>query len=266
MGYINEDEIATIEEKKRDASISIGYSSVIGSREEQQDAVLACQNGEHYIGVVCDGMGGLQGGAAASRNAIDIIKEDFQKLAEEENIPEFLEYEVRKIDRAIESLTDPEGNLYEAGTTIVAVIVFRQKMYWISVGDSKIFFIRDGRAFPLTREHNYKLSLDIMKRRGLITEQEYLTETAKGEALISYLGVGNLRLFDSNIEGIPLEFGDRILLCSDGLYKYMDEEDILSTVRSHGNAQDAAAALTDAIEYMGKNEQDNTSVVLVQYM
>lgn len=265
MRRIDQDKIITIKDPVKDATVQIGFSTVVGTREKQEDAVLALSQGDFYIAAVCDGMGGLNNGDVASGCAVEVLKKDFLDFEMRESIPDFLRYEAIKIDKTINELKDEEGRSIRAGTTIVAIIIFRKKVYWMSVGDSKIWFIRDGRFFPLTREHNYLLSLDILKRRGMISEEDYLAESEKGEALISYLGMGNLSLIDCNIEGIPLEYGDKILLCSDGLYKTVGEEEILSVIQKYRDAQDAADALTASALNKKNQFQDNTSVVLVQH-
>lgn len=117
----------------------------------------------------------------------------------------------------------------------------------------------------LTREHNYRLSLDILRKRGLISEEDYIREADKGEALISYLGIGNLTLIDGNREPFYMERGDMVLLCSDGLYKSVEEDAVLNILLKYRNVQNAAVALTDYAISLGRTSQDNTSVILLRY-
>lgn len=267
MTYVNQDDITTLDEKKLLPTIKMGISTVLGTRKEQQDTVFGFSREPFHIAVVCDGMGGLNAGETASQKAVEVLAKDFLKFEEdEEEIPEFLRMEAKKLDEEVYDLCDEEGERLEAGTTVAAVMIAGKKLYWMSVGDSKIFFIAGNRIFPVTREHNYRLSLDIMKKRGTISEEDYELESKKGEALISYIGMGNLRLIDCSQEAIVLEKGDRVLLCSDGLYRSLTEEEILNIVKKERNVQEAANALTRQV--MGRaavKSQDNTSVVLIQY-
>lgn len=118
-----------------------------------------------------------------------------------------------------------------AGTTLVAVSVVDGYMQFISVGDSKIYVLRNGQLRTMNREHNYYLILDEQYRRGEITQDDYLREGARGEALISYLGMGNISIMDANPIPISLIDGDIIILCSDGLYKSLSEEQIAAIIR-----------------------------------
>lgn len=93
---------------------------------------------------------------------------------------------------------------------------------------------------------------------------EYKKKGKQAEALISFLGMGDMALMD--IKTIQLKDQDRILLCSDGLYRALSEEVILEVLNYHKfDMQMAAQALTDEASRRSKRGQDNTSVVLIQY-
>lgn len=266
MAFINEENIITLDERKVAPTIRIGISAVRGTREEQQDTVFGFSREPYHIAVVCDGMGGLDGGKQASKTAVEILVQDFLALDCGDNIAEFLREEAVKLDQAIFELKTVDGAPLDAGTTIVVLIIYQREAFWMSVGDSKIYLLRNGQIASITREHNYRLSLDILKKRGKISEKDYIAEIEKGEALISYLGMGNLSLIDGNAEAIMLERGDIFLLCSDGLYKSAAEETIFHIVQKYKNVQSTADALTDYVTGHAGNSQDNTSVVLVQYL
>lgn len=265
MHDISQDDIVTLDEKKLIPVIKAGISTILGTREIQQDTVFYSNSNDLYIAAVFDGMGGMNSGEIASRTAAKILERDFYQVDKTDDITEFLIYEARKIDMTISELKNDDGVNLEAGTTMAIIVICGQNVYWASVGDSKIFYIRDGRIFPLTREHNYRLSLNILRRRGLISEKDYLAELENGEALISYLGIGNLSLIDTNTDTITLQRGDSILLCSDGLYRSIDEDEMLYIIQKYKNIQDAANALTDYSSEKSNDGQDNTSVILMQY-
>lgn len=262
---VDQDKIITLDEKNISPMVQIGMSLVIGTRTEQQDSILGFSSGSYHIAAVCDGMGGLRGGGHASQTAVKLLKEDVAILDENTELSDFLKKEALKIDKEIYSLYDEEGEPLNAGSTIVAVLIHKNKLFWMSVGDSRIYYIQKGSIFQVTREHNYQLSLDILKKRGQISEQDYETEVERGDALISYLGMGNLRLIDGNTSAVTLNRGDTFLLCSDGLYKSMPEEQILRIVQRCKNLQDAADALTSYITENMKDSQDNASAVLISF-
>lgn len=244
--------------------VEVGTSSVIGSRKSQQDSVFGYAADGWAIGIVCDGMGGLSGGEVASRVALKSLAEAWFTQSDVPDIPGFLRQEAIRADEKVYLQEAPDGRRLQAGTTIVAAIARHGELYWLSVGDSKLYFIRGQEILSLNVEHNYRLELNTMLRQGRMTAQEYAAEEYRAEALTSYLGIGDLSLMDISQRAYPLRDGDIILLASDGLYRSLSEEEILVTVRKNGNGmQQAADALTAAVS--GRKKQDNTSVVLLRY-
>lgn len=242
-------------------------STVIGGRESQQDSCYVDVEGGNAIGIVCDGMGGLAGGELASQSSVCMFVEDYEKVRYQEgNLYDFLVDEMVKLDDMVADLEDERGNLLSAGTTLVATSVRNGYLQWTSVGDSKIYIIRGSDMECLTKEHNYLMLLNERLTTGKIDEEEYAREVKKGAALISYLGMGSLRLVDINSKPFALENGDIILLCSDGLYKALSEQQILEIVME--NPADLPGTLEKLQIYAraaAGRAQDNTSIVMLLY-
>ena len=246
--------------------IDIGMSSIIGTRSIQEDSVFAYGCGNEAIAVVCDGMGGLAGGELASQTAVKSLTDAWFERKEEEDFPEFLKEEAIKADEKVFLLENEKGERIEAGSTIVAAIVRGSHLYWLSVGDSKIYIIRGEEMISACRMHNYRLTLDQKLEQGTITPEEYRAEEYRAEALISYLGMGNVSLMDVNRQPFFMEDGDIVLLSSDGLYKSLAEDEILDVVRQNkGDMQRLADALTEHTLDKKKSGQDNTSVAVLRY-
>lgn len=244
--------------------VEIGMASIIGSRRSQQDSMFAYAADGQAIGIVCDGMGGLAGGEIASRIALESLADAWFEQMDTMDIPAFFQRAAVSADEKVYWQETPDGKRLQAGTTIVAAIVRRGGLYWLSVGDSKLYFIRGQEILSLNVEHNYRLELNTMLRQGRMTAQEYAAEEYRAEALTSYLGIGGLTVMDINPRAYPLKDGDMILLASDGLYRSLNEEEILTIVRKNErNMQHAADALTAAVT--GRKKQDNTSVVILRY-
>lgn len=249
----------------RGGSVQIGTSSVIGSRKTQQDSVFGYQSSGWALGIVCDGMGGLAGGEIASRVALQSIADAWFAQSPVADIPDFFRKEAASADQKVYSQTAADGSRMQAGTTVVAAVVRGNGLYWLSVGDSKLYFIRGQEIQSLNVEHNYRLELNNRLREGSMTAQEYAAEEYRAEALTSFLGIGSLSEMDVSPRAYPLQDGDLILLASDGLYRSLTEEEILAIVAKHSrDMQQAADALTAAVR--GRKKQDNTSVVILRYI
>ncbi len=246
--------------------------SAIGNRDYQQDAVyvtpgkvLAANRKTRIMAVVCDGMGGMADGGRASSKAIEMLQNGFSKIEHQPsvNIPEFFYRAILAIDQTIHEF--PKENGRGSGTTMVACIVEDGRLYWASVGDSRIYILRGNEMRQITRDHNYWLRLQSMVAAGQITEEEALAQKKK-EALISFLGIGNVQLMDISREPVELMYGDVVLLCSDGLTKTLPVEQIQRIILDDavGEGQ-KAEALVGAATRMNPHNQDNTSVALVRY-
>lgn len=263
--------VRTIRLDETPNAVVIGKSSVIGKRAEQQDSIMAGE-GDSYLerktimATLCDGMGGLNGGAVASQICTSGIYQEFLNCNDWNDIPQFYRSSIVKMDMDIHNLKDPGGAPMRAGTTLVSVIIKEDELYWASVGDSHIYIIRGQEMLCIVQEHNYKMILDEQVSRGEITVQQ-ACENPNKDALISYIGMGGVRHIDLNVKPFQLLPGDYIVLCSDGLYRTVEEEDMKQIICSYGDdVQGASEYLTDYAMGKGYAHQDNTSVIIVQYL
>ena len=258
--------LRTEEEIPAPLSMNMGVSSILGTRKNQQDSVFGQVEGNRTIAVVCDGMGGMNGGEMASQTAVKILVEDYYKKMPENDIPAFFREEAYKMNTAVRELENENGDRLNGGTTVVAAIIEGNRLYWLSVGDSKIYLIRGSDIVAVNQEHNLKLRIDEQLRTGEITEEEYQKEAEQAEALISFLGIEELTLMDINEKPFLLQENDIVLLCSDGLYKCMSPKEIAETVfYEEPDMERAAKRLTEVVTRKNRRSQDNTSLVIMQY-
>lgn len=166
--------------------IVIEHKSVIGSREDQQDAYYASSSGDTAFAVICDGMGGSVGGAAASQIVVNKIIEMVAIKNNTESYPAFFLRAIDILDESVVNLQKQSGAL-NSGTTIVAVGIEKGFLYWLAVGDSRLYIIRGDEIVQVTRDHNFALSI------GELTQEE-LKKAAispdrhRTDALVSFIG------------------------------------------------------------------------------
>ena len=238
-----------------------------GTREYQQDSLyvddtLTFTDKENalLLGIVCDGMGGMDSGEASSKTAIELFKDEFRRNPEIADIRAFIENTICLANRKVNEITYGNG-----GTTLITVIIDHNKLYWGSVGDSRIYILRKGEIARLTRDHSYLLTLMEQVARKEISEKE-AREHPKKDALISFIGMDKIEIIDISPAPFVLETGDIVLLCSDGLTKTLSDTKIADIVFEHsGDLAETARLLP--IETFDKSggAQDNISVVLIQY-
>lgn len=266
-----ENDYITIDLNRYPERIKCGVSSVIGSRKYQQDAAGATNEYEYadtniFAAIMCDGMGGMNGGERASNECVSSVMRLLPKVDIHGRVPQFLKITAEKLDMFVRNMKNDAGRRLGAGTTLTCVIIDNDNLFWVSVGDSRIYLARGDEILPLTVDHNYKMLLDMQVKSGKITAHAAETDPEK-ESLISYIGMGGLKYIDINSKPIKLIQDDCILLCSDGLYRTVSDAEILSILKTPTNDMKSVAdKLTMAAIAKGKRNQDNTTAVVVKFI
>lgn len=244
--------------------VKIALLSVIGDREEQQDcAGVRLKNNEGLV-VVCDGMGGHKGGRLAGELAVHTLLKRYAEEFPCENPRAWLLDTAADIDLAVSGLHNEAGEKLQAGSTVVAAYITGRSLYWLSVGDSRLYIFREGELVRATADHNYQSVLDRQLRSGLIDEAAYNRKIGQGEALVSFLGVNGLPYIESNDRPFDLKSGDRILLATDGLYRLISDDGICSIVNNFTNINEMVRALEmKARRCAGHLARDNMTVAAI---
>ncbi|MBD2868243.1 PP2C family protein-serine/threonine phosphatase [Paenibacillus arenilitoris] len=208
------------------AAISVmpGMTQHIGAREEQQDAYFVSAQDDPEIltrcgvlAVLADGMGGFEMGREAGQLAVKTMAREYMGKTAAESVPKALDRAMRQAGAAVYGLARRHGLEWSVGTTLIGAVVQAGRLYWCSVGDSRVYLYRRGELTQLTRDHVYANRLQARVERGEMTQAEAEWHPER-HLLTSYLGIPELEEIDANDVPLSLEAGDWVLLCSDGLY------------------------------------------------
>ncbi len=206
-------------------------------RTNNEDAVGAFEPKDDHqlrrsgrIFVVADGMGGHQMGEKASAYSVETLLKTYYESPE---IPP--EKRLRDIIGQINEylLTFARENLYageKIGTTIVAAVIRNETLQIAHVGDSRAYLIRNGEIRQLTTDHSF---VNELIRSRAITEAEAQKSPYRNRLLRS-VGGSDAKLEVDVTEPIPLQAGDMLLLCTDGLTQYANSQDILAATSNKG--------------------------------
>ncbi len=241
--------------------------SVIGDREDQQDSLGYTLKQNAGLLVVCDGMGGHAGGKTASELAVGTFLSQYEQPQATIQPTEWLTQTAKATDTLITQLQDANGNRLQAGSTVVSVLVNGKDLLWCAVGDSRAYLIRNGEMVQLTQDHNYHTVLVEKRNAGLLDAAEFEKEDARGEALISFLGIGNLALIDYSKTPFKLQTDDKIVIMSDGLYKTVTDAEIFRILDNFNNIGEAVGALEMKSKKNAKNQnesRDNITIALIK--
>ncbi|WP_169728907.1 PP2C family protein-serine/threonine phosphatase [Desulfatirhabdium butyrativorans] len=237
-----------------------------GSRKEQQDdfGFSDMENPDFVrhggvLAVVADGMGGLSLGKEAGYIGKTTMILSYQEKSVDESISRALRRSLLSANEAVVSLARKAGKKNQVGATLAAAVIHQNRLYWISVGDSRIYLCRNRVLIKLTQDHLYGRLLDVRAASGEIAIKEALFHPYR-DALTSGLGWENLKEVNQNNTPLSLKNGDRILLCSDGVYKTLVENEIVQMLSGH--PQQAAEALIKTALSKQLQNQDNMTAVI----
>lgn len=244
-----------------------GIVTVLGDRERQEDCFGYLIEDERLLICVCDGMGGLGDGNIASRLAIETILDEYCENSFSSEPLELLASSTKVADNKIYNFNHNQSTVSNSGSTLVSIIVDGNALYWNSVGDSRLYINRNHEFIQVTKDQNY---FEVLKEKyniGEITEQELLQNKRKGEALINYLGLGNIDLIDRNDAPLKLKSGDRLIVCTDGLYKVLEDKEIVDILSKNVDIQSTLQMLEIAVRKKASEKnlkRDNMTVALVR--
>lgn len=254
---------------QKSSRIKIYSSSSIGGRQTQQDYCLSSNSipaqltkAAGMFGVVCDGMGGMEGGETASRMCSELMLSGYYQNDGSEDVCQKLKELILSADRQVSKLTTPDGRLLNCGTTVVAAAVRGKLMYWASAGDSRIYHVRGGTIQQITRDHNFRLTLTERYHAGYISLEE-IERNPQKNALISFVGKGRNLLVDTGTLELDPAAGDVIIMCSDGLYKALRADEILAVTNQVADKSQLPDALIAASLSNVRIKHDNITVMVL---
>jgi serine/threonine protein phosphatase PrpC len=211
-----------------------GLSDVGCQRENNEDklAYWEAPTDEEFerkgrIFSVADGMGGHEGGAEASRIAVETVEEIY-KSGDGADIRAILLTAFQTAHQRILQYADAHPGLQGMGTTCTAVALRGLDLYYAHIGDSRLYLAREDSIYRLTRDQSY---VGKLVEQGIISTDEAGTHPQR-HILTSALGAGAEVIPECPEEPLSLEKDDVLVLCTDGLWSLLPETDIQKVVTS----------------------------------
>lgn len=212
------------------------------------------------IFVVADGLGGHRAGEVASKLAVrkfvDNIRKNYPEVKSPEELARLMEKSIIEAGRIIFEESKTSSELQGMGTTISAAVIFADHLVTAHVGDSRIHLYRSGELKKLTKDHTY---VQYLLDKGEISEEEAKTHPLKN-ALLQALGGEEKLNVDTGI--LTLKPGDKILLCTDGLYTMVSNDFIKEVLQSNQPvAEKTRQMLKAALDAGGI---DNITLIIIE--
>jgi len=231
----------------------------VRQHNEDNGGVFLNQSGQR-IAIVADGMGGHRAGDVASHLTIMKLKEKWEttnRIETADQAENWFKDNIKLVNSIVyehaQSHTECEG----MGTTIVAVIITESFSTIAHIGDSRCYILNESGFSQITEDHSL---VNELVRTGQISKEDAENHPRKN---VLTRALGTEIVVDMDIKTILFEEEDMLLLCSDGLSNKVNEEEIVSTLKSEKSIEEKAASLIDlANEYGG---EDNISLIIVEF-
>jgi PPM family protein phosphatase len=230
-----------------------------GGRQLNEDRMGYSYTRASGILLLADGMGGHPEGEVAAQLALQAISALYQKQANPkiDDVPAFLAAGVMAAHRQIIKYAVEKGMLDTPRTTVVAALVQDGSASWVHCGDSRLYLVREGKLVTRTRDHSY------MEQPPSSQSAARAAERLNRNILFTCLGSPTKPVFD--IAGpVALQQGDKIMLCSDGLWGSLDDDDIVRQL----SVKAVGAAVPDLVESALQKAgatSDNVTVIALEW-
>lgn len=240
---------------------NVAEISLRGAREDNQDRVTAAVSEQSAMLAVLDGMGGHAEGDRAAEIARKVLVENFWQTPQPLLDPlGFLHLSLGQAHQEVASLGAHIPLEHRPRATCAVCLVQEGTAWWAHMGDSRIYLLRDKAVRRRTRDHSH---VEVLLQEGLINEAQaqnhpmrnYVESCLGGDPILPEMTIARCQ---------RVQAGDVLLVCSDGFWANLSEEDIATALYSDLKLQDALQALAEAAVRRGGAGSDNTSAAVLR--
>lgn len=239
--------------------LEIATLSKTGGRKVNEDACGFWSIEGACCCVLSDGLGGHYGGDVASKLVVQHVLDGFSKNPD--CSVQAIETLLHIGDDAIvqEQQHNSELRDMRATAVILAVDTTRRLAAWGHIGDSRLYYFRQGKIIHQTRDHSVSQS---MVDAGYLKPEELRSSPNRNQL---YAALGNNDHFEVDIlpAALPIQVGDAFLMCSDGLWEYVEENEMEQTLHKSTFAAEWLSILERPVLSRGHKGQDNYSAIAV---
>ncbi|MGH9494714.1 MAG: Stp1/IreP family PP2C-type Ser/Thr phosphatase [Candidatus Sulfotelmatobacter sp.] len=208
------------------------------------------------LAIVADGMGGYEGGQEASRLAVETVRYVYDRNFDGD-AQQTLNAAFHLAHDTIQRYGVDHPEFHGMGTTCTALSIIDQKLSFAHIGDSRLYLIRGGNISRLTRDHSY---VGRLVENGIVRSEDAESHPQR-HILTAALGSGRDITPDVPPQPVPLEEGDTLLLCTDGLWSLINEQNLLQTVQENSPSDACPKLVQMALDRGGP---DNITLLVLR--
>ena len=242
-----------------------------GQRSYQEDAIITdfARGSDTGLVVLADGMGGHAAGDVASKIVVTEVFSElvFQRSDPnqfEQNIAQILTHAAQSANACLREHVNAFPDTRGMGATLVAPIIIRRHLYWISIGDSPLFLFRDGVLTQLNEDHSMAPQIDFMVKSGLMDQEEGARHPDRN-TLTSVLFGEAIPKIDCPVDPVALSDGDILIVASDGLQFLSDEQIAAALLQNRQRSSgEIADLLLNELTALQDPDLDNVSFSIIK--
>jgi len=209
------------------------------------------------LAAIADGMGGHEGGQEASRMAVETVREVYDRALGDD--PQAALVEAFGTAHArIQDYAERHPAFHGMGTTCTALVIRDRQLYFAHVGDSRLYLVRGATILRLTRDHSY---VGRLVESGIVRAED-AEKHPQRHILTAALGAGRDVAVDGPERAVALQDGDHLLLCTDGLWSVVTEDE-LETAVSANSPTECCAVLVELARQRGGPDNITLQVLRV---
>lgn len=231
----------------------ISYISDRGGRITNEDSTAVRQEKKRILLAVADGLGAHGGGDVASSTAIEVVKEEYTKPSKpnRKNIHNIFQ----TVDNAIVAV---QTDSIKMKTTLSCVLCDRKRIFAAHLGDTRIYTLDGNGKMHITADHTLAYE-EMMNNGGTLND---IRQNPNRHILKAALGVGTIKPPDMFKQKIKNNLS--VLICSDGFWEYVCEDDIANAVKNTVTARAWLEAMLKCHSERIDNYNDNYSAICLR--
>ena len=230
-----------------------------GGREKNEDRMGYCYTRDSGLFALADGMGGHPEGEVASQLALQTLAAAFQREAKSslKSPLRFLQDAILAGHHQLLRYATEKGLVDTPRTTVVACVLQGRAAFWAHCGDSRLYLVRGGKLVARTRDHSYT------ELQNTLSQVVPIDAKFNRSVLFTCLGSPGKPVVDT-VGPVTLQSGDRLIVCSDGLWSQLDDEQIVDLLSTR-SLSDAVPEMVERALRNGGAHGDNVTVLAVEW-
>lgn len=236
-------------------------NSMQGGKPENQDDMAFLDTPLGFLAIICDGMGGGPGGKTASYIAKNEIASIICKCSPQTPRDYAFKMAISRANEALEKKMQEVPLLQGMGSTVVAVLINKDSAYIAHAGDSRCYLLRGDKCVYQSQDHS--LVGELVRKKALTEEEARLSPQSN----VISRGLGSTTNHVPEIEEIPYRKGDRIVLCTDGVWGIMPHRELVKRFVHKIDIQQVISNISSEIDNIGYSKgghHDNHTIAIFE--